>query len=599
MDDVELWDLASHAPEHVRVEVLDCLASDPTQRIRVAELLAQPAPRAGEGPRYEIVGLIGAGTQADVYQARRLDLDRACALKVFRSVSDPAFVERVRAEAGLMARVLSPHVVTVFDAGDLGDGRFFIEMALCAEPDVQGAPGAIALGRSLKAYVVERGPLSPDEAARLLQPVCAAVAAAHRAGVVHSDVKPENVLVLPASRRAMLADFGIAASLTARRPDGPKTRIGTLPYLAPEQFDQLAPPDQASDVYGLGGTLLFTLSGFPPHPERSAEGEDPLGGVPTAVPASVPRSLAEIVERSLAPDPAARPSAEELAGALDAFLARRPAPWELRRPVRRLSLFYQRHRVLLNLAFTGTVIAATLGLGLLNTVVAKSGLEARARELAQRAQELDADVVRLENQRSGLEAELARLGAEREAVAGAEAREREARLRAEGRSSEADAQLTAVEAQAREAAGKLEQAQTTATHLEARLGESTARVKALEAETSGLYAELRSRAENYRASVEALREQWEDETTQLRQDLAHEREADANLGQRLEKAERERNAAIQARTASESRLEGRLEACRSDRDELRQELDDLRADQVRAEAEKPKKAGAAASKAPP
>ena len=141
MDDVELWDLASHAPEHLRAEVLDRLASDGAQRVRVAELLAQPAPRPGEGPRYEIIGLIGSGTQAEVYQARRLDLDRACALKVFRNVSDPAFVERVRTEAGLMARVLSPHVVTVFDAGDLGDGRFFIEMALCAEPDVQGVPG--------------------------------------------------------------------------------------------------------------------------------------------------------------------------------------------------------------------------------------------------------------------------------------------------------------------------------------------------------------------------------------------------------------------------------------------------------------------------
>src|SRR5512138_691267 len=231
MDDVELWDLAWHAAEPLRAEVVERLAADRAQRERVEALLAQPAPaRSGaDGPRYEIVGLVGAGSQADVYQARRLDLDRACALKVFRSVSDPAFVERVRAEAGLMARVLSPHVVTVFDAGDLGDGRFFIEMALCAEPDVQGAPGSVALGRSLRAHVVERGPLPADEAARLLQPICAAVAAAHRSGVVHSDVKPENVLVLPVSRRAMLADFGIAASLAAPRAAA-HARVGTLPY---------------------------------------------------------------------------------------------------------------------------------------------------------------------------------------------------------------------------------------------------------------------------------------------------------------------------------------------------------------------------------
>lgn len=572
MDDVELWDLASHAPEALRDEVVARLSADEPQRARVLELLAQPSPRPGEGPRYEIVGLIGAGSQADVYQARRLDLDRSCALKVFRSVSDPAFVERVRAEAGLMARVLSPHVVTVFDAGDLGDGRFFIEMALCAEPDVQGAPGAVALGRSLRAHVVERGPLPPDDAARLLQPISAAVAAAHRAGVVHSDVKPENVLVLPASRRAMLADFGIA-SLVARRAEGdPPGRVGSLPYLAPEQFEELAPPTTASDVYGLGGTLLFALVGRPPHPERREDGTDALEGAPLALPASVPRSLAEIVGRALARDPAARPTAEELAGALDDFVARRPAPWELRRPARRLSLFYQRHRVLLNLAFAGSVLAATLGLGLLRTVVAKTGLEARERELSGLASELEADVARLSGQRDGLEAELARLRSDREAIAGAEAREREGRLRAEGRSAEADAQLTATAAAARDTAGKLERAQATASQLEARLAAAEAEVRTLEEALASAEAELRQAAERYRTSVEALRQQWESESSQLRQDLGRERENATALQQRVIEAA----AAVQARVASEARLEGRLDACRTDRDDLRRQLEATR-----------------------
>jgi hypothetical protein len=579
MDDVELWDLASHAPETFRAQVVERLAADLAQRDRVEALLAQPAPARddAQGPRYEIVGLIGAGTQADVYQARRLDLDRACALKVFRNVSDPAFIERVRAEAGLMARVLSPHVVTVFDAGDLGDGRFYIEMALCAEPDVQGTPGSFALGRSLRAHVVERGPLPADEAARLLQPVCAAVAAAHRAGVVHSDVKPENVLVLPASRRAMLADFGIAASLAYPRAREPAARVGTLPYMAPEQFEGRHPPDASSDVYGLGGTLLFALTGSPPHPERREDGQDARQGAPHALPATVPRSLAEIVERALAREPASRPSADELGRALDAFLARRPTEWDLERPARRLALFYQRHRLLLNLTFAGAVLALTLGLGLLWTVVAKSGLEARARDLARHVALLDADVARLTSQRAELEIELAQLRTEREAIAGSQAREREARLLAEGRSSEADAQLTAAIAEARGLSGKLERSEAAVAALEARLGESAGRVRSLEAAAREREVERSAEIERFRTSVDALRLQWEGESARLRQDLGREREVAMALQRRLADAERAGSAAALARTEAEARLGARLEACQADRDDLRRQLETARA----------------------
>ena len=591
MDDLELWDLASHAAEPLRGEVLERLAADAAQRERVAALLAQPAPPLGEGPRYEIVGLVGAGTQADVYQARRLDLDRACALKVFRSISDPGFVDRVRREAGLMARVLSPHVVTVFDAGDLGDGRYFIEMALCAEPDPEGAPGSVALGRSLRAHVVERGPLPPDEAARLLQPVCAAVAAAHRAGVVHSDVKPENVLVLPVSRRAMLADFGIAGSLAQRATAGagePAAPAGSLPYMAPEQLDGRSPPDAASDVYGLGGTLLFALSGQAPHPCRGAAG-DPRQGARRPVPAGVPRALAEIVERALAPDPSDRPGAEELASALDAFLARRPTPWDLDRPRRRLALFYQRHRTLLNLAFAGAVLAATLGLGLLRAVVAKTGLQHRGDALARQVHALDADVARLGSQKGALESELARLRLEREAIAGAEAREREARARAEGRSSEADAQLTAATALARDATARLERAREAADQLEARLAEATARGERLGRELAAREADLRAGAERYQASIDALRARWELEAGQLRGDLEGEREAAAALQRRFAEADRERAAAVQARAELDARWQGKLEAARAEREDLRRQL----------EAERSRKAIPPAVGAPP
>ncbi|HET9598660.1 MAG TPA: protein kinase [Anaeromyxobacteraceae bacterium] len=568
LDDVELWELASRAPEPRREEVVARLAADAEQRARVEALLAQPAPPAGaSGARYEIIGLVGAGSQADVYQARRVDLDRLCALKVFRNVSDPTFVERVRREAGLMARVLSPHVVPVFDAGDLGDGRFFIEMALCAEPDASGGPGAIALGRSLRALVAEGGPLAPDDAARLLLPIAGALAAAHRAGVVHSDVKPDNVLVLPVSRRAMLGDFGIAAfAAAAERAEGP---VGTLPYLAPEQLAG-EPPGRACDVYGLGGTLLFALSGRPPHPDRHA-GVDVAGGAPAPVPAEVPPSLAGIVVHALATDPRERPGADEVAAALDAYLSRRPTPWEQRRAGRRLALFYQRHRLIVQLGVAALAVAATLGVGLTRTVVEKTGLERTARRLSGQVSALDDDVARLARQKAALDTELARMRDERAALAGSEAREREARLLAEGRSSEADAQLASATSAAREAATRLERTEVTLAQVEARRAEAEARAASLEAALADREAEARAAVERWRGSLDALRSSHDGELGLLRRDLAREREAAAALRDRAGELERERERLALARADAEARLEARVEACRVERDELRRQ----------------------------
>jgi Protein kinase domain len=581
MDDLELWHLASRASEPARLDVVARLAADEAQRARVEALLAQPAPRAEEGPRYEIVERIGEGTQADVYRARRVDLGRDCALKVFRGAADPAFVERVRAEAALMARVLSPHVVPVFDAGDLGDGRSFLEMALCAEPDVDGGPGAVALGRSLRSHVVERGALPPDEAARLLVPVCQAVAAAHRAGVVHSDVKPENVLVLPRSGHALLADFGIAASLAAPARDAAPTRVGTLAYMAPEQFEGLAPPTPASDVYGLGGALYFALTGRAPHPGRRADGTDGGAGAWAPLPPSTPASLAEILARALARDAAARPAAHEMAAALEAFLARRPTAWDLQRPGRRAALFYQRHSILVNLAFLGIVVAATLGLGLLRTVVAKTGLEARTGELNGQVSALGADVERLRGEKGGLEDEVRRLRGEKEAVSGSEAREREERLRAEGRSADAAAHLEAAEVAARGAAADLARTREALDAAQAGVAREQARAERLERDLAATQEQTRADAARYEASVEALRQGFEARAASLDVTLAREREASAALARRLDAAERERAQAA----AERAKAEARAESLRVERDDLRARVDAVtRPREVKGEA---------------
>ena len=201
---------------------------------------------------------LGAGAHGKVYLARRPPLEGYVAVKLLRPGPGMSeFVEQVRREAGRARRIPSVHVVPVFDAGRIDGGPFYVEMAVCADPDEE-APGSIRIGRSLAEAQVGLG---PAEAARLVEDLARAVHAAHRTGVVHGDVKPENVLLTPESRRVMLADFGIATSLAASSSPG-STPIGTVAYMAPEQWRDHLPPSEASDVYTLGGTLYFLLSGL-------------------------------------------------------------------------------------------------------------------------------------------------------------------------------------------------------------------------------------------------------------------------------------------------------------------------------------------------
>ena len=125
----------------------------------------------------------------------------------------------------------------------------------------------------------------------------------------------------------------------------------------------------------------------------------------------------------------------------------------------------------------------------------------------------------------------------------------------------------------RETAGKLEGAQATVAQLEARLADAQERVRSLERDVSARDADLRASAERYGTSVEALRQQWDGEGARLRQDLTRERESGAAMQRRLTEAERERSSAVQARIETQARLEGKLEVCRADRDDLRGQLD--------------------------
>jgi hypothetical protein len=460
---------------------------------------------------------LGAGAHGKVYLARRRDLEGYVAVKVLRPGPGMSeFVEQVRREAGRARRIPSAHVVPVFDAGRIENGPFYVEMAVCADPD-EASPGSIRLGRSLHD---SRAGLSPGDAARLVEDLARAVQAAHRTGVVHGDLKPENVLLTPETQRVMLADFGLATSLAATG-DGGSTPVGTVTYMAPEQWRDRLPPSESSDVYGLGGTLYFLLSGAAPHAGR-ARGEDlPI----PPLPAQVPQRLREIVLRALAPDPRDRPpSAGALADELRRFLAHEPTFHDLRRPGRRLVLFGQRHaRELVAIA---AVLALLLPLGLagyraLVGQLAELGtreatLRARIEALEQARRDLERDTARMEGEAAAKQHELARvegrlqllpkmdqaLGAARAQAeaSDAEVRKRDADLKlAQERQAQLDQALAAAREALAQGAAREAQASRDAGRATGELAELRARLAAAEAEA----AAARRDAEERRAALEA------------------------------------------------------------------------------------------------
>ncbi|MFL5271780.1 MAG: serine/threonine-protein kinase, partial [Anaeromyxobacteraceae bacterium] len=392
---------------------------------------------------------LGSGAHGKVYLARRPPLDGYVALKLLRpGPGMTEFVEQVRREAGRARRIPSAHVVPVFDAGRIEGGPFYVEMAVCADPDDE-SPGSIRLGRSLRD--AQPG-VAPDEAVRLVEDLARAVHAAHRTGVVHGDVKPENVLLTPETRRVMLADFGIATSLAASALGAApgSTPIGTVAYMAPEQYRDRLPPSESSDVYTLGGTLYFLLCGAPPHAGR----EHGADGPPPRLAGAIPMRLREIAMRALAPRAEDRPpSAGALADELRRYRELEPT-WHDRRSARRRALLFGRRHARELLA-VGVVLAVVLPLGL----AGYHAFTRRVVELGIRERALAVQVEALDGSRRQLEQEIARLegaaDAKQKEVSRIEARLKELpRLEeALGAAREHAARAEAGQAQAAAAAG--------------------------------------------------------------------------------------------------------------------------------------------------
>jgi serine/threonine-protein kinase len=195
---------------------------------------------------YHIEGLLGAGAMGRVYLARHLDLERSCALKILppRLVdSDPQFLTRFLNEGRAAARLVHPNIITVHAIGE-ENGYYYLEMEFVA-------------GQSLQRMLDEDGPPTPERATALANRIAEGLAAAHALGILHRDLKPDNVL-LTHTGVPKIADFGLAKGFAWDPDDATHHElVGTPAFMAPELF-QGSPASSASDVYALG-VLYYTL----------------------------------------------------------------------------------------------------------------------------------------------------------------------------------------------------------------------------------------------------------------------------------------------------------------------------------------------------
>ncbi|WP_263171001.1 Stk1 family PASTA domain-containing Ser/Thr kinase [Streptomyces sp. SCSIO ZS0520] len=247
--------------------------------------------------RYRVDARIATGGMATVYRAVDTRLDRVLALKVMHPslAADAAFVERFIREAKSVARLAHPNVVAVFDQGADG-AHVYLAMEYVA-------------GCTLRDVLRERGALTPRAALDILEPVLAALGAAHRAGFVHRDMKPENVLIGD-DGRVKVADFGLVRAVDTVTTST-DTVLGTVSYLAPEQIDS-GTAEPRVDVYACGVLLYEMLTGAKPHGGdtpaqvlyRHLNEDMPLPSA--AVPGLAP-GLDRLVTGATERDPAARP----------------------------------------------------------------------------------------------------------------------------------------------------------------------------------------------------------------------------------------------------------------------------------------------------
>ncbi len=273
--------------------------------------------------RYSLERELGRGGMGVVYLAREVRLDRPVAIKLLppSKVSAPGLRERFQREARTAAKLSHPNIIPIHAVEEIGEFVFFAM--------------AYVEGETLTERVRNRGPLAPSEASRVLRDVAWALAYAHGQGVIHRDVKPDNIL-LESGGRVLVADFGIASVVAGAGALSTGEVVGTPEFMSPEQALGEA-VDARSDLYSLGIVGYFACSGTLPFEAEKAtevlakqvtEPAPPLANVAPLV----PRRLAQAIDRCLAKEPADRPDgpaalAEQLSHALE---QRRELPVALR-----------------------------------------------------------------------------------------------------------------------------------------------------------------------------------------------------------------------------------------------------------------------------
>ena len=264
--------------------------------------------------RYELEEVIGQGGMSTVYKAHDSLLERNVALKVLHQQynEDEDFVERFKHEARSVAQLQHPNIVTVIDRGE-EDGRQYIVFEFID-------------GENLKELVVRKGRLDVRDALEIAHEIARGLAFAHESGLIHRDVKPQNVL-LNGDGRAKVTDFGIARSLDVEHGvTQTGTILGTSNYIAPEQATG-QPVDAHTDVYSLGIVLYEMITGELPFPGESFVAiamkhiQEPSPNV-LDVRGDVPLRVASMIDRALEKDPEHRfPTMDAFAAEIEACLA--------------------------------------------------------------------------------------------------------------------------------------------------------------------------------------------------------------------------------------------------------------------------------------
>lgn len=257
--------------------------------------LGDEGARMGFTPfgRYQMIELLGRGGMGEVWRAFDTGTNRQVAIKVLPAnlARDVQFEARFRREAHLAAGLRNPHIVPIHDYGEI-DGRLFVSMGLIEGHDL--------------ATELARGPLPIERALQITEHIARALQAAHRAGLIHRDVKPSNILI-DEDDYAYLIDFGIARATEDTGMTGTGTTIGTWAYMAPERF-RTNEIDARVDVYALACVLCECLTGNTPYPgtsfEKIAVGhmfEPPPA--PSRVRTGVPAALDDVIAVGMAKDP--------------------------------------------------------------------------------------------------------------------------------------------------------------------------------------------------------------------------------------------------------------------------------------------------------